>query len=329
MWTNEKDLPLLITNWLIQSNYTNEIPEQYQHLRKISATSLLKPTRAIILGNRIEGTGKQVIDISTLIASRMGQAIHESIEQSWRHGNLSLLSEAGVPKKIAENIHVDPIEPTKGVDVYFEQRAFKELDGWVISGQFDAVLNGQVIDFKSTGTYTFTAGNKDDDYSTQGSIYRWLNPELITKPTMAINFIFKDWSPLKAKITSDYPKAQIVSKIYPLMSTEETEQFILAKIRELDLYWEAEEKDLPICSDAELWRSDPVYKYYAKEDSVRATKVFEDLSAANMFLASKKNVGLIRTFPSKARACKYCTARPICGQYRDLLDKGEIDGESD
>lgn len=328
MWTNEKGVSLLMLNWLIQSNYNNELPKQYEGMKTISATSLLKPTRAIVLTSRIEPNKQQAIDVSTLIASRMGQAIHESIEQAWTHGDLSKLADAGIPKKLIESFNINPTEPTKGTNIFFEKREFKVIKDWVVSGQFDAVVAGQVIDFKSTSTFTYTAGNKDDDYSLQGSIYRWLNPELITNPVLSINFIFKDWSPIKAKITKGYPKAQVMHQTYPLLSLGETEQFILSKLNELDMYWNVDESALPKCSDKELWRGEPVYKYFSKPDATRATKVFDDLSEANMFKASKKGVGRIETFPAKARACKYCSARPLCNQYRELSLNGEIDGES-
>ena len=56
------------------------------------------------------------------------------------------------------------------------------------------VAEGKVQDFKSTSVYTYLNQTNKDKYILQGSIYRWLNEDTITRDTMDIHFIFTDWN---------------------------------------------------------------------------------------------------------------------------------------
>ena len=88
---------------------------------------------------------------------------------------------------------------------------------------------------------------------------------------------------------------------------------------------EADEKDLPLCNSKELWRSEPVYKYYKNPDkTTRSTKNFDNLSDANKRLAEDGGVGVVITQPGQAVACKYCSAFALCTQKDDLIAAGEL-----
>ena len=72
--TNKHNFPKHLADWLENDDYDyNNDP------LTISATSLLKPARIRILGQRHHGEVEQ--DIVDLIASRVGNAIHDSIER--------------------------------------------------------------------------------------------------------------------------------------------------------------------------------------------------------------------------------------------------------
>ena len=102
------------------------------------------------------------------------------------------LKKLGYSDKTISRFKINPDKVEEGdIPVYLEKRVEKEILGWTVTGQFDMVFNGQLIDFKTTGTYTYETKCKDNDYILQGSIYRWLSP-LITEDTIAINFIFKN-----------------------------------------------------------------------------------------------------------------------------------------
>jgi hypothetical protein len=83
-------------------------------------------------------------------------------------------------------------------------------------------------------------------------------------------------------------------------------------------YQDASQDALPRCTDEELWRSEPVYKYYSdptKTDG-RATKNFDSLIEANNHL-TEKGKGVVKTVPGQVKACLYCRAFDICEQRKE------------
>jgi len=72
IYTNTHNLPDYVKSWLINDTYDYEE-------NVISATTLLKPTRQIILEMRHRD--EIVQDVSELIASKFGTALHLSFEK--------------------------------------------------------------------------------------------------------------------------------------------------------------------------------------------------------------------------------------------------------
>lgn len=303
--------------------------DNYDHdSESISATALLKPLKQIILSSRVPQE-QGLVDISGLVPSRMGTALHDAIERSWLHNYQTAMKALGYPQKVIDRVLVNPAndELYEGcIPVYLEQRSYKVIDGIKVSGKYDFVGEGRLEDFKSTSTFTWVNGTKDDDYILQGSIYRWLNPEIITQDRMAIQFIFTDWQAAQARSNPKYPQARTVQKLYPLKSLAETEQFVRSKLRLIQTYKDAPEADLPACSDADLWRSEPQWKYYKDPNkTARSTKNFDNKQEAYLRMAQDGNVGKVVEVPGKAVACKYCPAFPICAQARALVEAGDLD----
>lgn len=180
------------------------------------------------------------------------------------------------------------------------------------------VLDGTLHDFKSTSTFSYTKGSKDEDYRLQGSIYRWLNQDKITDDHMYIEFIFTDWMKARAKADLDYPQTRVYSYRIDLYSIEEIEAWMTAKIREFEAAADLSEDEIPHCTDKELWMDAPIYKYFAnpaKTDG-RSTKNFTTLHEANAHLATAGK-GVVITVPGTPKACAYCSAFPLCSQ-KDL-----------
>ena len=212
------------------------------------------------------------------------------------------------------------------IPVYLEQRSTREVAGRIVSGKYDFVGEGRLEDFKTTGVFTYMNNTKDQDYILQGSIYRWLNPKVITQDQMAIQFLFTDWSAALSRQNPNYPQARTVQKLYQLKSLPETEHFIVSKIRLIDKYWNAPEEEIPACTDEELWRSEPQWKYYRDpKKTTRSTKNFDNKQEAYLRMAQDGNVGVIVEVPGKAVACKYCPAFPVCKQAQALIVAGDLD----
>ena len=104
-----------------------------------------------------------------------------------------------------------------------------------------------------------------------------------------------------------------------------TERFITQKLSLIDQYIDADEVDIPDCSEEELWMGPPEYKYFAKTTAKRATKNFgEDYYGAQQMLA-EKGTGEVRTISAKAKKCNYCNAASICSQRARLFEQNLID----
>lgn len=323
-FTNHQNIPLSVAMWLAHDDYDHNDSPNY-----ISATGLLKSIRQTVLTSRLPKDSSPV-DISALVPSSLGTAIHNDIEKAWTTKYKDTLKKLGYPQRLIDRVEVNPDPNNTGEDVipvYLEQRAEKEICGFTVSGKFDFVGEGRVEDFKSTSTFTYMNKSKDEDYILQGSIYRWLNPEIITQDSMAIQFIFTDWSAARVKSEGarGYPASRTLEYRLPLKSIVETEAWITRKLTQIKQFSQIAEEQLPFCTDKELWRKEPVYKYYKNPEKMsRATKNFETLSEANTRLAQDGGVGIVVEKKGEVVACKYCDAFDLCTQKDKYIADGTL-----
>ena len=321
-YANVSNVPLSLAVFLATDNYDYSDDDN-----TLSATALIKPLRQLVLSNRVN-VDDAAADLIGMLQSRMGSAIHDAIERAWKENHVEALKILGYPSKIIERFRINPkpeeITPDI-IPVYMEQRAKKKVGKYTISGKFDFVGDGRVEDFKSTSVFTAINNNNDEKYILQGSIYRWLNPQLITKDEMAIQFIFTDWSAARARSEANYPQQRTMQRILPLKSIQETDAFVRRKLTLLDQYWDAPEADIPHCTDEDLWRSAPVFKYYKNPTKMtRSTKNFDTQQEAFMRKAEDGNVGVVIEQPGQVTACKYCPAFSACKQKDTLIATGDL-----
>lgn len=321
-YTNELQIPLALAVFLATDDYDYETGV-------ISATSLIKPVRQLILPKRMKPE-EIVIDISSLVSSRMGSSIHSGIEKAWLDP-IPALKALGYPKKVWGNILINPTKELlahnpAAIPVYMEQRAYKEILGFRVSGKYDFVAEGKVQDFKSTSVYTYMNQTNVEKYILQGSIYRWLNPDIITEDTMMIHYIFTDWSKASALQNKDYPQSRVLTQRLKLLSIQETEQYILNKLTEYKQYLNSPENEIPHCSEEDLWRKDSVWKYYRDPSKMngRSTKNFDNRHDAYIRLAEDGNTGIVVEVRGQVNACKYCAAFNICTQKDEYLKSGDL-----
>ena len=319
-YSNIQSVPLSLQVFLAYDSY------EYNNDKKtFSVTSLIKPTRQVILSSRLNHEDS-MIDLSQMIASRIGTAIHDGIENSWSKYKESMKL-LGYPQKVIDRIVINkPIDQVTEEDfpIYFEQRTERKVGNYTISGKFDFVENGMVEDFKTTSTYTAMSNNNDEKYRLQLSIYRWLNPKMITDDRGAIQFIFTDWSAVKAQSDPKYPQSRIHRKYFDLMPLIEVNNYIVKKLRDIEFYFSADESCIPDCSDTDLWRSDPVFKYYKDPTkTLRSTKNFDNKQDAYTHLAIMK-VGTVIEKPGSVTSCRYCSAFSLCTQKDRLIASGEL-----
>lgn len=342
-FTNEHDIGLSQAVFLAHDEYDYD-----PRPNAVSATGMLKSTRQAILSRRAEAK-IQTMDISQLVAASLGTAVHDSVEKAWSHGNYKrALKKLGYPQKKIDRVVVnhgylqdpktnkwykDPNAKPMADDaipVYMEIRSEKQIDDMIITGKYDFVGNGVLEDHKTTGVFTYIKNTKSEDYKLQGSIYRWLNPDIITEDYMVINYVFTDWSKLRYMIEKDqgYPPFKMMSVRYTLLSLEETETYIRSRIKDFKDNLNKPEPDLPLCTSEELWQDSTVYKYYKNpQNKQRATKNFDTFAEAQTRLMKDGSIGVIDIVPAKAKACLYCPASAICSQARQLAIDGQLDME--
>lgn len=318
MITNTSDIPLGLAVWLVVDDYDYNSDEDY-----ISATGLMKPIKHIALFDRVLPEHR-TIDVSDLIPTAFGRTIHDSIEKAWKHNYKSSLKKLGYPQSVIEKIIINP-EPSELSDdcipIYLEQREIKQFGKWKIGGKYDFIAEGIVHDHKSTSAYTWVYGTNDEDYKIQGSLYRWLNPERITADYIRIQFIFTDWQKAQARSNPKYPQQRVEYKDVSLMSLEETEQWINAKLTQIERYKNSPEHEIPECTPEELWMSETTYKYYANPEKTdgRSTKNFTNIHEAEAFKSTKGGKGIVITVPGIPKRCDYCPVISVCTQKDKYL----------
>ncbi len=310
--------------------------DQYDHNEDpftLSATTLLKPVREVILDLQNKSRDR-TIDISVLIASRMGTSIHDGAEAAWNNQKaLASALQAKSMSKILDRVVINPqdsvVYPDNMIPVYMENRSAKVVEGYTVTGKYDIVYNGVLSDYKSTTVWGYIFGSNVESYKMQGSIYRWLNPEKITKDYIEIQYIFTDWSGATAKRDKKYPQAKYVTEQYPLMSVEATNEWVTNKIREIKRLIGLAQVQLPRCTPEELWQKDAIFKYYKNPEKIaRATKNFskpdyaDPKAAAQQFYADHGEVGRVIEVPAEVKRCKYCSVKEICDQAKILVEQG-------
>lgn len=336
LFTNIHNVPVSLALWLAVDEYayaTNPYT--------LSATTLLKSPRYIIgklrerfpeefpehlrpivLDNELADTLIELPDIQSRAHSRIGTAIHGSIEKCWKNPETRILAlrNLGYPEDVINKVLINP-EPSEinsdSILVYLEQDFKKqiEVDGvtFLVTGQADTIIEGKLHDTKTTGTYTWESGSNDENYKLQGSIYRWLSPETITNDTMAIDFVFKNFQQSKT-FAENYPPAQVISKDFELLSLQETEMFIRNKIKLVIKHWNDPLETIPCCTPEQVFRQQSIFKYYKSgyQEGKRSTKNFKSFAEASAYRADKgKNQGEILEHKGTPFMCDFCNPEEV------------------
>ena len=322
-YSNVSEVPLALAVFLASDYYDyNDDPFT------ISATTLLKPIRQIILPGRIANEDGQP-NLADMMSNRLGAAIHDGIEKAWLLNHKGAMASLGYPKKIIDRVQVNPPRDRQlsdeAIPIYLEQRLKRKVGKWTVTGKFDFVGEGRVQDFKTASVWSYMNQVNATKQTQQGSLYRWLDPELITADEMDIHHIFMDWKAGMVKTDPNYPSQRFKKQTFPLLSVAETQRFVEKKIQLIEQYFDSPEEDIPECSDEDLWRSEPVFKYYKNpEKTARSTKNFDTKQEAMLRYVEDGSRGIVKEVPGQVTACKYCPAFSVCGQKDQLIANGDL-----
>jgi hypothetical protein len=322
IYTNKHNVSIPLAVFLMFDNYDHD-----GRTNTISATSIIKPLRQLALRKLYPEVSKS-IDISGLVASRMGSAIHDGCEQAWTdNDNITKAFTALGLTKLIPRLQINPTKPLENdeIGVYVEQRHEKPIGDYIITGKYDLVLDGRLVDYKSTSVWGYIYDSNALKYTQQGSIYRWLSPHIIKDDKMEIEYMFTDWSAAEALRKPTYPQLRVLSKNYPLWSESETETYIRDKLAALDSILTQGESGLPLCNSEELWESETVYKYYKNPNNTkRATKNFPTKTEADARHSADGFVGSVVEVKGQVKACRYCDVVGVCSQAKNLVASGRL-----
>jgi hypothetical protein len=336
-YTNVTDQSLSVAVWLVTDEYDRD---PYPGKLSISATGLLKPPRMIILSDRVKAAqatniNEEAYDISMFIPNRVGTAVHSGIQNAWERNYKQALKDLGKPQAMIDRVRINPtsnelLRSPDIIPVYMELRAEKTINGYIVTGKFDFVGEGTLEDYKTTGVYGYMKSDPHDDMLKimQGSIYRWLNPDIIISDHMLVQYIFTDWSKLdwRKQWKRGYPATKILAKKFMLKPIPETESWVRQRLALLDSLLNTPEVDLPLCTAEELWQNKPVFKYYKNPNPPykRSTANFDNYQDAHARMLKDGAIGIVKETRANVRRCGYCGAYELCTQKDVYINNGTM-----
>lgn len=258
----------------------------------LSATTLLKGTKEIILENR--HFDEIVIDASDEVWSVFGTATHSVLEHQ----------EDDAFKEEKFSVDVLDYKVTGKVDRY--DMAHETLEDWKTTSVWKVIYH----DF--------------EDWKRQGLIYTWLLRQsgLNVRHIRFIAFL-KDHSKSEAKKKADYPQAPVY--IYEFDPTEDElthiEAYIKEKVFEVSANAEKPDDEIAECSPEQRW-STPTKYAVMKEGRKTAVKVCDTEEEALNFieeLEKDKDKHFVEERKGQDKKCSdYCACCEFCSYYKSL-----------
>lgn len=290
--------------------YQAVVNDSYRGGGDISVTTLIKPPRIRVLERRHKD--KITEDASRRLWSLLGQATHYILERGETAGHIK------------------------------EHRIAKEVNGWIVTGQFDLLrlAGSKLSDYKVTSVFSFLLGDKPE-WEQQLNILRWLcnggwvwNPDkLAGVPAhgtvvnfdineLEINAILRDWRESDKEKDENYPRIPFQSVPIEVWTMDKAEAFVRGRVK---IHQEAEkygDSDLPHCSDAERWAKPDTWAV-KKPGAKRALAggVHESLASAQAFQDANKGSVIEHRKGGSPRCERFCLAQKFCNQYAEMKAK--------
>jgi len=222
------------------------------------------------------------------------------------------------------------LEGAVGENVVKEKRLYREVDGWVLSGQVDQYEikdNAlRITDYKVTSVWSVIFNKQE--WVNQLNVYAYLleMEEQIPVNSIQICAILRDWNRREASLRPDYPQTPIAVVDIPLWSLEERTAYVEDRIA---LHQNARQlfdlnDGMVLCTKDEMWSKPDVYAV-KKPSNKKAKKRFEDRENAEQFLDNLKDKHLyeIEFRAGESARCKnnYCGVADFCNQYKETVNE--------
>ena len=283
--TNKSNLPQALYDFMLKNNERHNEPNCY------SATTIIKPTRMILLTER--HWDEIEVDCSTMINMLFGTATHEIMEKFDKTGN----AEMELKQEIRDGLYL-----TGKCDMYDENEF-------------------SVDDWKTATTYKIKKGDFDD-WNKQGNIYGWLLNKVgkfVNKSTFYA--LLKDWTPREKRIADFkkefYPETQVYEHKFDITTNDliKTEAFIRDKFNDIYESRKLSDDELAYCGDEETWYTGDKYAvhYLDKNGNPKdkAWRVFDTEEEAKKVFKKGENIVIHRKGEHR-RCMDYCECNKFC-----------------
>jgi hypothetical protein len=221
-----------IYEFLVQDYYDHEAVKG-----KYSATTLLKPTRQIILMQRHDNEIE--VKASSMFFRVLGSAVHGALEK----------------------LKVTDVIQEQRFDANIKVKFAGAYVPVIITGKTDVIriLDEEIVDYKTGSVWKWIL-NDFEDYAEQLSIYRFLlakqDKPLITGDKGRVVFMMRDWSESAKDRTNNYPPLPIMDVNLDLETVGKCEANIKRKVLEIMESERVADDALPMCTDKERWKHD-------------------------------------------------------------------------
>lgn len=280
--TNELNLPQAFVQMAQRDEYETANNEY-------RVTSLLKGIRETELERRHSQEIKR--DVSDMVWLLFGTATHSILERQ-KEGDREIK----------------------------ETRLKMEMDGIVLSGQFDLYNEEEerITDYKTASVWKIIYGNYED-WRRQLLIYAYMlrDAGFPVKRGRVVAFL-KDHSKRDAKVKAEYPKlpVQPVDFTFSERDFQEIEVWLKEKIAEVKRARELPDDRLPLCTQEERFNSGDKYAVM-KKGRKTALRVLDSKEEAEQWMASNGGDS-IEIRPGEDKKCQdYCAAKEFCSYYKE------------
>ena len=285
---------MLITNkYNLPEAFVKAIQNSRHNADKcLSATTLLKGTKEIILENR--HFDEITVDASEEVWSVFGTATHSVLEHQ----------EDEAFKEESFSVDVLDYKVTGKVDRY--DMKHETIEDWKTASVWKVIFH----DF--------------EDWKKQGLIYTWLLRQSGLN-VRHIRFIalLKDHSKSEAKKKADYPQSPVY--IYEFDPSEDEltsiEAYIKEKVFEVSANADKPDDEIAECSPEQRWAS-PTKWAVMKEGRKTAVKVCDTEEEAKAFiedLEKEKDKHYVEERKGQDKKCSdYCACCEFCSYYKSL-----------
>jgi hypothetical protein len=282
MLTNRLGLPEPVARAVANDPYTKGDSD-------ISVTQLIAPPYQRWLRERTE----PVEDVADRIWSLLGQATHNILERAWpvERPRETTIQEFYLKHRFLR-----------------EERVKTEVNGWVVSGAFDAFENGILKDFKVTSVWS-VMGETKKEWEQQLNLLRLLLVgQGFTVDRLQIIAILRDWSKLQAKVkgAKEYPQLGVEVVDIPVWTIAETKAYLEERVR---LHQSQQPEP---CNDNERWKTENVYAVM-KDGRKTAVKLHASQEAADNHAGALGKGHNVILRPGEFRRCAdYCNVVHAC-----------------